>query len=192
VVRHELPEGERVCPHDGAKAVNQQRPCGDKEDLRAYVSTFYRWTRMTERIAELASTPLVVGRKRDGRCVHDAQAKRELVELYHECDVSVAELARDCGVNANLLTSWIRGMGCTTVANASGDDIVDLPAAAPAFMPVRVDAAAVQQPAEVTMRARPAATVTEARAGCIEHAAAADVAAVARWESSLVNAICGR
>jgi transposase len=105
---------------------------------------------MTERIAELARR-LVVGRKRDGRCVYDVQAKRELIELYHECDVSVAKLARDCGVNANLLTSWIRGKGCPKVANASGSDIVDMRAAPPAFMPVRVEAPAVQQPPEVTM-----------------------------------------
>jgi len=112
---------------------------------------FCRWARMTERIAELARR-LVVGHKRDGRCVYDEQAKRELIELYHESGVSVAKLARDCGVNANLLTTWIRGKGRTKVANAAGSDIVDAVAAAPpAFMAVRVEPPAIQQPPEVTM-----------------------------------------
>ncbi|HEX5684252.1 MAG TPA: transposase [Ideonella sp.] len=59
---------------------------------------------MTERIAELAQR-LVIGHKSDGRCVYDEQAKCELVKLYRETGVSVAKLARDCGVNANLLTT---------------------------------------------------------------------------------------
>jgi transposase len=109
---------------------------------------------MTERIADIARR-LVVGHKRDGRCVYDEKAKRELVELYHQTGVSVAKLARDCGVNANLLTSWIRGRERKKViADAAGGDIVDVPAAPPAFMPVRVEPPApppALPPAVVTM-----------------------------------------
>jgi transposase len=104
---------------------------------------------MTERIADIARR-LVVGHKRDGRCVYDEQAKRELIELYRETGVSVAKLARDCGVNANLLTSWIRAQERKKVVADAGGDIVDVPAAAPAFMPVRVEPPA-PPPAVVTM-----------------------------------------
>jgi transposase len=105
---------------------------------------------MTEKIAELARC-LVIGHKRDGRCVYDEQAKRELIEVYHRCGMSVAKLARECGVNANLLTTWIRGRKRTNaVAAAADSEVVDVPAAPPAFMPVRVEQV-VQQPPEVTM-----------------------------------------
>ena len=52
---------------------------------------------------------LVIGRKRDGRCIYDSGAKRELLELCQRPGASVARLARECGVNANLVSSWLRG-----------------------------------------------------------------------------------
>jgi len=61
---------------------------------------------MTEMNSELLAR-LVVGRKRDGRCRYDPLAKQALV---HEClklGVSVARTAMLCGINANLLRSWI-------------------------------------------------------------------------------------
>ncbi|MDP3032553.1 MAG: transposase [Rhodocyclaceae bacterium] len=61
---------------------------------------------MTENTTEL-SRPLVVGRKRDGRNCYDPEAKRELVEACLEPGVSVARLALQHGVNANLLRTWI-------------------------------------------------------------------------------------
>jgi len=51
---------------------------------------------------------LVVGHKRDGRCVYDVAAKAELVALCLAPDVSVARLARECGVNANQVARWLR------------------------------------------------------------------------------------
>ncbi|MDE1999471.1 MAG: transposase [Burkholderiales bacterium] len=51
---------------------------------------------------------LVVGHKRDGRGVYDPIAKRELVEVCRRPGVSVAKLARECGINANLLATWLR------------------------------------------------------------------------------------
>lgn len=61
---------------------------------------------MTENTTEL-SRPLVVGRKRDGRTCYDPGAKRELVEACLQPGVSVARLALQHGVNANLLRTWI-------------------------------------------------------------------------------------
>ena len=61
-------------------------------------------------VADLARR-LVVGRKRDGRGIYDPGAKRELIELCQHPGISVARLARDVGVNANLLASWLRGRG---------------------------------------------------------------------------------
>jgi hypothetical protein len=54
---------------------------------------------MSDWISELARR-LVVGHKRDGRSIYDEQAKRELVLACREPGVSIAKLARDCGVNA--------------------------------------------------------------------------------------------
>jgi len=57
---------------------------------------------MTEQMTELKQR-LVVGRKRDGRCCYDPQAKRELIEACFLPGVSVAKLALAHGINANLL-----------------------------------------------------------------------------------------
>ncbi len=61
---------------------------------------------MTEQISELKQR-LVVGRKRDGRCCYDPQAKRELIEAGLQPGVSVAKLALAHGINANLLRTWM-------------------------------------------------------------------------------------
>jgi transposase-like protein len=51
---------------------------------------------------------LVVSRKRDGRNVYNAQAKRALVQACLRPGVSVARMALLHGLNANLLRKWIR------------------------------------------------------------------------------------
>ena len=51
---------------------------------------------------------LVIGRKADGRCVYDERAKAELVAVCRLSGRSVSRLARDCGVNANQLSRWLR------------------------------------------------------------------------------------
>lgn len=61
---------------------------------------------MSEHSSEL-SARLVVGRKRDGRSVYSKQAKRELVEACLRPGVSVARIACEYGLNANLLRKWI-------------------------------------------------------------------------------------
>lgn len=50
---------------------------------------------------------LVVGSKRDGRRRYDKQAKAELVQACLKPGVSVARVALDHGINANLLRKWI-------------------------------------------------------------------------------------
>ena len=139
---------------------------------------------MTERIAELARR-LVIDHKRDGRCIYDEQAKRELIEVYPQSGMSVAKLARECGVNANLLTTWIRGRKRTTVVAAAGSEVVDAPVAPPAFIPVRVEPV-VQQPPEVTMNVQarlPNGVVVELQ-GCDLHKAGQLIEALGRLRCS--------
>ena len=50
---------------------------------------------------------LVVARRRDGRCRYDPQVKQELVQRCLAPGVSVAALAMQHGINANLLRKWI-------------------------------------------------------------------------------------
>lgn len=54
---------------------------------------------------------LVVSRKRGGRCVYDKAAKADLVALCQRPGTSVSRLARECGVNANQVSRWLREHG---------------------------------------------------------------------------------
>ena len=65
---------------------------------------------MTDDLEELKNR-LVVGRKRDGRGVYDEAAKAELVALCMQPGASVSRLARECGVNANQVSRWLRERG---------------------------------------------------------------------------------
>ena len=90
---------------------------------------------MSESMEELARR-LVVGRKRDGRAVYDEQAKAELVAACGTPGASVSRLARECGVNANQLSRWVREhseRGQRALAAQAG-------LALAAFVPVTVDA----------------------------------------------------
>ncbi len=62
---------------------------------------------MTECVSELKNR-LIVGHKRDGRACYDRQGKQELITACLRPGVSVARLALDHGINANLLRTWIR------------------------------------------------------------------------------------
>lgn len=53
------------------------------------------------------SRTLVVGHRSNGRCRYDPEAKRELVEACLQPGISVARMALEHGVNANLLRKWI-------------------------------------------------------------------------------------
>ena len=107
---------------------------------------------MSEGIAELARR-LVIGHKRDGRGIYDPQVKQELVDICQQPGVSLAKVARECGINANLLASWVRLRDRTQVAPGdAGGDVVEVASAA--FMPVRVEPPApppALPPAVVTM-----------------------------------------
>jgi transposase len=61
---------------------------------------------MAEHDSELLRR-LVVGSKRDGRPRYDKQAKAELVQACLNPGVSVARVALEHGINANLLRKWI-------------------------------------------------------------------------------------
>jgi len=54
---------------------------------------------------------LLVGRKSDGRGVYDEGAKAELVGACGKPGASVSRLARQCGINANQLSRWVREHG---------------------------------------------------------------------------------
>ena len=61
---------------------------------------------MTEIDSELIRR-LVKGHKRDGRCLYDPQAKAEIVRACMQPGVSVARIAMQAGINANLVRTWI-------------------------------------------------------------------------------------
>jgi transposase len=111
---------------------------------------------MTEDIESIAKR-LVVGHKRDGRSIYDPQARSELVRASRQPGVSLARIARVCGINANVLSSWVRQheRGKLGAVSPKGD-VIDMPAA-PAFVAVTVDPAPPPSPTptlEWALRAR--------------------------------------
>lgn len=95
---------------------------------------------MTEDI-EVIAKRLVVGRKRDSRSIYDPQARIDLVRASQQPRVSLARIARTCGINANVLSNGVRQheRGKFGAAAARGD-IVEMSAAS-AFVAVQVDSA---------------------------------------------------
>lgn len=89
---------------------------------------------------------LVTGRKNDGRVVYDpqakakAKAKAEVVRACLKPGVSVARMALQCGINANLLRRWItQSMGADLKTNRAPIPTVTMTAAS-AFVPLRLAA----------------------------------------------------
>ncbi|PUA19690.1 transposase [Glaciimonas sp. PCH181] len=80
---------------------------------------------------------------RDGRCQYDRCAKRELVEAGSQLSVSVAKLAYQQALNANLLRKWIRQYQ----REGNVASVTRLPALTSAFIPV----VAVQAAAPMTV-----------------------------------------
>jgi transposase len=111
---------------------------------------------MTEDIEAIAKR-LVVGRKRDGRSIYDPQARSELVRASQQPGVSLARIARLCGINANVLSNWVRQHERSKGGDvALRSDVVDMPAAS-AFLAVQVDPAPPPAPApalELALQAR--------------------------------------
>jgi transposase-like protein len=76
---------------------------------------------MAERLRPVIAD-LVKGRKSNGRCVYNRAAKRALVEAAQLPGVSVARLALDHAVNANLLRKWIRAYEAKQAAASRGSE----------------------------------------------------------------------
>jgi transposase len=87
---------------------------------------------MSEKRSEL-TTKLIVGHKRDGRSVYSKQGKRELAEACLRPGVSVARLALEHGVNANLLRKWITNYRSECSAGVATEEA---PAVAAKLLPV--------------------------------------------------------
>jgi transposase len=125
---------------------------------------------MTDKIEKLARR-LVIGHKRDGRSIYDAKAKGELVQACLDSDVSLAGAARTCGINANVLSNWVRLHERAKVpAPARTGEVVEM---APAFVPVRLEpkAAAPTAASTVNMQVRLPNGVCVDLQGCeLQHA----------------------
>jgi transposase len=94
---------------------------------------------------------LVVGHKRGGRCIYDESAKAELVQMCRQPGASVSRLARECGINANQVSRWLR-------EEASQRKRSLLPRCAPVatpFVAVPVLAPAVTSPAPAASQTLP-------------------------------------
>ena len=80
------------------------------------------------------SCALVIKRLRDGRCQYDRRAKRELVEAGLQPGVSVAKLAYQHALNANLLRKWI--VQFQRESAVAPMKVAPVPALSSAFIPV--------------------------------------------------------
>jgi transposase-like protein len=80
---------------------------------------------------------LVIGHKSDGRCRYDPQVKQELIRQCMKSGVSVARMAMQHGVNANLLRTWIT-KAQRAIAKQKVVPEVSAPVAQ-AFVPVRLE-----------------------------------------------------
>jgi len=106
---------------------------------------------MTDELSELRRR-LVVGRKSDGRSVYDEGAKAELVALCRQPGASVSRLARECGVNANQVSRWLREHERDARARHS---VANVAPTAAAFVPVALPPVSMPAPAPVMdMQAR--------------------------------------
>ena len=73
---------------------------------------------MPEINTELARR-LITGRKRDGRCTYDPQAKAEIVQACLQPGASVTRIGMQYGINANLLRTWMGERHVTTPARST-------------------------------------------------------------------------
>ncbi len=140
---------------------------------------------MSEGIEELARR-LVVGHKRDGRSIYDPQAKAELIGICRRGEVSMAKLARDCGVNANQLNSWVRRheRALAAGARARSGEVVEVATAA--FVPVQIEPSARAQAAcTIGLQARLPNGVVVDLAGCDLQQASQIIGALGRLRCSV-------
>jgi len=85
---------------------------------------------------------LVVGHKRDGRCRYDPQVKQELIRQCMMPGVSVARMAMQHGINANLLRTWITKSQSSKAITVQRAVCETAARDAQAFIPVQVEAGA--------------------------------------------------
>jgi transposase len=102
---------------------------------------------------------LLVGRKSDGRGVYDEAAKAELVAACGRPGASVSRLARECGINANQLSRWVREHrqrrpGCVAVAPAPREAFVAVSIESAHSMPPAASASASAVAARICLQAR--------------------------------------
>ena len=83
---------------------------------------------MTDDLEDLKRR-LVVGDKSDGRSMYDEAAKSQLVSRCMQPGASVSRLARECGVNANQVSRWLREHGHGGRARKAVASVVPAPAA---------------------------------------------------------------
>lgn len=76
------------------------------------------------------SRPLILRHGRDGRCLYDQEAKRELVRVCLQPGTSIAKVALEHGINANLLRKWI------DLYREPGHSDLNRSSALPTFAPV--------------------------------------------------------
>jgi transposase len=139
---------------------------------------------MTEQIEAIAKR-LVVNRKRDGRCVYDAKAKGELVAIARQPGLSLARIARVCGINANVLSNWMRlhERGKSGGAAPRGE-VIEMPASA--FVAVQVESSdgARAETRALDVQVRLPNGVTVALSGCDADDAARLIDALGRVRCS--------
>ena len=88
---------------------------------------------------------LVLGRDRGGRCKYDPQAKTALIQECMKPGVSVARMAMQHGINANLLRAWItKVQGANAIAMQTSPTEAALDTT-PAFVPVMLETTVVAQ-----------------------------------------------
>jgi transposase len=93
---------------------------------------------MTEEIEAIAKR-LVIGHKRDGRSIYDPQARSDLVRASQQPGVSLAKIARTCGINANVLSNWVRQHERVRCGAAvTRGDVIEMPSRS-AFVAVQID-----------------------------------------------------
>jgi transposase len=88
---------------------------------------------------------LVLGRDRGGRCKYDPQAKTELIQECMKPGVSVARIALQHGINANLLRAWItkaQSVNAIAMQISSTKDALDT---VQAFVPVMLETTVVPE-----------------------------------------------
>ncbi|MCA7955841.1 transposase [Burkholderia seminalis] len=108
---------------------------------------------MTDEDSELR----VVRHSSDGRRRYDEKGKRALVETALQPGVSVARLAQEHGVNANLLRKWItkylmeREKGISSAPQDNGSDERDLPRPDEVIDGVAIDLPGPRKPVAVTV-----------------------------------------